>query len=222
MTHPPPPPPLIPLLFSPGGLLFQASPPQHEGKKVCLCTQLAVETCTWKASCGSLSATARLCLRNGRFAMVVPAVGRGNSVRSPDCRPVVLVLHLTWQHKKNWSEKWPLFCQTDVNFKGLCLDPTHLCRRMENADVRSAFQWSVILHLSFWLTNVWLHLAIGYAVVVCVSLPHCKGMSSFVGSLANSLRRLRLRQDGGATHIQTPGKQLGPRQDSTTNESTAA
>ncbi|KAM7378019.1 hypothetical protein PAMA_013087 [Pampus argenteus] len=35
-------------------------------------------------------------------------------------------------------------------------------------------------------------------------------MRGFVGSLASSLRRLRLRQDGGATHIQTPGKQLLP------------
>lgn len=33
-------------------------------------------------------------------------------------------------------------------------------------------------------------------------------MRRFVGSLASSLRRLRLRQDGEATHIQTPGKQL--------------
>lgn len=30
----------------------------------------------------------------------------------------------------------------------------------------------------------------------------------FVGSLASSQRRLGLRQDGGATHMQTPGKQL--------------
>lgn len=42
-------------------------------KKVCLCMGLAVETCTWNLSCGSVATTAGLCLWNGRFTMMVPA-----------------------------------------------------------------------------------------------------------------------------------------------------
>lgn len=50
---------------------------------MCLCTGLAVETCTLKATGSSLPASVELCLLNGRFRMVVPAVLSGDLARSP-------------------------------------------------------------------------------------------------------------------------------------------
>lgn len=50
---------------------------------MCLCTGLAVETCAWKATGSSLPTSVELCLLNGSFGMVVPAVLSEDLARSP-------------------------------------------------------------------------------------------------------------------------------------------
>lgn len=116
-----------------------------------------------------------------------------------------------WKELEWKAIKWSSFCCNHPLPKGLCLDS-----RSHLVCVWKCWWWDLLSydvlfrsHPAGWLMFKYTWLLAPLCCAGFYALPHWRGMRGFVASLASSLRRLRLRQDGGgATHVQTPGKQL--------------